>query len=409
MFYLKFKKFCKTNSLFCGVTIFFFLLYVYVLFKQFKEGFGEDNDKMLVILKPVVNDNHIMNFKFVQLINDNDEVIPLEYYKTSSYVEGWNPENTLSDSSDSDGGYHSGYSSAHTYIDPPTFTESITRSHYVAYRFSTDETVKTFNFLNRQNCCQDRSTGMKARIFTSYTTDPRSTDFIWEETLTNVRENQAYNVTDVTAPTLAPTLPTSAPTSAPTLTPAPTPSPTPSKKDMACFPETALINNKPISELKIGDIVKTSSGMSKVTTFLHREPEIKINMIRFILENDNKTTVSKDHLIYSFAREGASPSNGKYKSAISIQIGDSIEYNRKKVKIVEKFIILCKGLYAPLTKEGNIIVDNIHYSCYTQTDWTQNVYNYHNVVNMVMYPLRNAETKSIKPIHWYAEMLMSLL
>lgn len=145
-----------------------------------------------------------------------------------------------------------------------------------------------------------------------------------------------------------------------------------------CFPETAMVNNKPITELKIGDIVPTSTGISKVTTFLHYEPNINVNMIRLILENDKKTIVSKDHLIYS---------NGEYKSVVSVEIGDFVEYKGELVKIVEKSVIEAKGLYAPLTEEGNIIVDDIHYSCYTQTDWTRHIDNYQEVVNSVVQPI----------------------
>lgn len=144
-----------------------------------------------------------------------------------------------------------------------------------------------------------------------------------------------------------------------------------------CFPETAIINNKLITELKIGDTVPTSSGMSKITTFLHYEPDVKVNMIRFVLQNNHTTTVSRDHMIFI---------NGKYKSAIVVNVGDFVEYDGEKVKIVDKFVVETKGLYAPLTEEGNIIVDNVHYSCYTQTKWTQHIDNFQELANSVAQP-----------------------
>lgn len=168
-----------------------------------------------------------------------------------------------------------------------------------------------------------------------------------------------------------------------------------------CFPETAIVNGKPITELKIGDMVPTSKGMSKVTTFLHYEPEIKVNMIRFILDNDNKTTVSRDHMIFS---------NNKYKSAVSVNVGDYVDYKGEKVKIVEKFVVPTRGLYAPLTDTGNIIVDNIHYSCYTQTAWTRNVSKYQEFINSLVQPtIKYLEKESKVPMYLYARMLEKYL
>ena len=74
---------------------------------------------------------------------------------------------------------------------------------------------------------------------------------------------------------------------------------------------------------KIGDMIPTSNGLSKVTTFLHYEPNIKVNMVKFILENNAETIVSQDHLIFS---------NDEYKSAITVQIGDFVEYKGRASK-----------------------------------------------------------------------------
>jgi len=167
-----------------------------------------------------------------------------------------------------------------------------------------------------------------------------------------------------------------------------------------CFPEMAIVNNRPISELKIGDIVDTPSGQSKVTTFLHREPKTKAIMIRFILSNNTKTTVSDTHLIYS---------NGEYKTADKVRIGDYVEYNGNPVGIVGKFKIMTEGLYAPLTENGTITVDNINYSCYVQPDKIKNIRDFHNKANTAMYPLRITETDPKTPIHWYCKPLMSLV
>ena len=50
----------------------------------------------------------------------------------------------------------------------------------------------------------------------------------------------------------------------------------------------------------------------------------------------------------------------------------------------------CPGAHAPLTSEGNIVVDRVLASCYASTD--------HNLVHI-----------ATKPLQWFPEMMKSIL
>ena len=125
-----------------------------------------------------------------------------------------------------------------------------------------------------------------------------------------------------------------------------------------CFPASALVqleNGSKIrmDKLKIGDYIKTRDGFSKVYMFLHYLPNVTENYFKI----NNKLEISENHFI-------SVNSPKKFIRSINIKIGDIIFINNKheKVKSINK--IKNTGLYAPVTFDGNLIVDDILVSSY---------------------------------------------
>lgn len=143
------------------------------------------------------------------------------------------------------------------------------------------------------------------------------------------------------------------------------------------FEESYLIE-KPMSELKIGDLVMVADkntparfSFSRVITFLHKlegvDAEFREIVFSTAEHGEQSLLISQGHLIYS-SREN---NNFEYKPVSQLRVGDTIEYYEKELGIsnlkvldIRSVMLNGSGIYAPLTESGNIIVDKIHTSCY---------------------------------------------
>ena len=170
---------------------------------------------------------------------------------------------------------------------------------------------------------------------------------------------------------------------------------------LECFPgdsqvtvtedDGKTLQTKKISELNVNDIVLVADKIdtsevikfSKVVSFLHKIEKIDAKFIRIHFSMDaNKTntmsshvTLTGKHLILVGRSEAYNESaiEFNYLPAKDVQIGDMLKYSDYAGKVhaqvsvtkVEAISLEKSGIYAPLTEQGTIIVDNIHASCYS--------------------------------------------
>ena len=165
-----------------------------------------------------------------------------------------------------------------------------------------------------------------------------------------------------------------------------------------CFPgdsqvivklENGDYKSKDMSELEVDDLVLTVDDSntfeySPIVTFLHKIKEIDAEFIRMHYNNTIESsnlystdkpkyiTLTKGHLIYS-SNQTSNRDLFEYKLAKEVNVGDYIEYvdeidhSLKYVKVIklESLNLTNSGIYAPLTKSGTLVVDNIHVSCFS--------------------------------------------
>ena len=182
-----------------------------------------------------------------------------------------------------------------------------------------------------------------------------------------------------------------------------------------CFPgnskvkiqvENGTTELRMLSDLQVGDLVLVTSEKSPhsltyspVVTFLHkiREANAKFTKITFTHSQNNESAIilTPKHLIY------ASKSNNEryfdYVAANQVEKGDYLKYYDQlknefeyvQVKSIELIQLNKSGIYAPLTKTGTIIVNNIQVSCYSMVKshyLTQKVFsflnNFKNIFNI---------------------------
>lgn len=154
-----------------------------------------------------------------------------------------------------------------------------------------------------------------------------------------------------------------------------------------------------MSDLRIGDkvlVVKPDGGLdySDVILFLDRDEEEKRLFFTIQTESGVKITVTPSHLVYVGDDERTlDVSEGYAIFAKYIQIGDyiyvtkkslingTVSYSVKLEKVVEISASEEEGTFAPLTREGNIVVNDVVASCYA-------LLNDHNLAHQAFYLVR---------------------
>jgi hypothetical protein len=135
---------------------------------------------------------------------------------------------------------------------------------------------------------------------------------------------------------------------------------------------------------------------SKIVSFLHKIENINAQFKRVHFNwslngttSSSYITLTEKHLIIVGKRN----ETFNYLPARDIEIGDMLkyyDYNTKVYRIVYvtkiETIVLEKGIYAPLTEQGTIVVDNILVSCYSMVknhNLAQLFFNVLNNLNLV--------------------------
>uniref|UniRef100_A0A914P2U6 Hint domain-containing protein n=1 Tax=Panagrolaimus davidi TaxID=227884 RepID=A0A914P2U6_9BILA len=171
----------------------------------------------------------------------------------------------------------------------------------------------------------------------------------------------------------------------PPVTPPTPPVPTTPTPPMQCFSGDTIVttlNNskKRLDELEIDEWIFSAGdgriGFNKVISWLHRMPNINAEFLKLTLENGKSLKVTRKHFIYKIECSANETLNFKYDliQAENILPSDCLlSLNDENVhliptRIYKIEIIHERGIYAPLTDSGQIIVNNIFASCYSEID-----------------------------------------
>ncbi|CAL1676887.1 unnamed protein product [Lasius platythorax] len=208
-------------------------------------------------------------------------------------------------------------------------------------------------------------------------------------------------------------------------------------KSGGCFPGKSLVTTedggrKRLDEVSLGERIAAldSHGdvvYSEVIAFLDRAPSERRQFIRLTTKSGRVLTLTPAHLVPVENR--SSIFAAKVQPGDRILVSDTAARNRTNGRlrwdsVVETKLVLEEGVFAPLTTEGTLLVDDVVASCYAVVD-SQSVAHYaflplriwNSVTSFFVQRLddaprvsgQNEDSQPTKEgVHWYASMLYSL-
>ncbi|XP_068683033.1 uncharacterized protein [Montipora capricornis] len=139
-----------------------------------------------------------------------------------------------------------------------------------------------------------------------------------------------------------------------------------------CFPESAKVVDKngfrkTMDSLQSGEYIQVIDNgeicLEPVITFIHRQPEVLQEFLSITTATNKNLKITEDHLLF-VKRKG----QARAIPARDIEIGDTLyvrENNILTTDTVQAIIsVYEKGVYAPVTLSGSILVNDVHTSCY---------------------------------------------
>eukprot|EP00178_Gracilaria_changii_P010798 TRINITY_DN3133_c0_g1_i1.p1 TRINITY_DN3133_c0_g1~~TRINITY_DN3133_c0_g1_i1.p1 ORF type:complete len:445 (+),score=82.14 TRINITY_DN3133_c0_g1_i1:473-1807(+) len=142
------------------------------------------------------------------------------------------------------------------------------------------------------------------------------------------------------------------------------PTETPEDDDPVCFPAdgTVLLEDgsvKRMDEVEIGDSVMVGEKQfSEVFMFSHRLASVKHRFVRMELANGLSIEATTGHYVYV---------NGRLLAASSVKVGDRMELvSGDRVAVSRVSVVKKSGLFNPQTLHGDIIVNGVRASTFTQ-------------------------------------------
>ena len=139
-----------------------------------------------------------------------------------------------------------------------------------------------------------------------------------------------------------------------------------------CFPASATFVEKGglrrrMDSLKIGEEVQvfTETGLQfePVITFIHRQPDVIQQFLKITTTKGKILKITEDHLIFVEKRGQMSTIPAR-----DLKTGDMFHVregeNAKRDDARNISLVIEKGIYAPVTLSGTILVDDVHTSCY---------------------------------------------
>ena len=110
-----------------------------------------------------------------------------------------------------------------------------------------------------------------------------------------------------------------------------------------------------VSDLKVGDFVKTRKGWSKVF-YIRNHGFSKIQHLKFIFEGGEEFTITEDHLVFD--------ASNNLKRADKLKIGENIWGSSKKIMKITHILDIP---LTPCVVEGEIFVNEFLISCWAQS------------------------------------------
>jgi len=144
------------------------------------------------------------------------------------------------------------------------------------------------------------------------------------------------------------------------------------KKAGGCYPGSAIFidrqgRRRQIDSLDVGDevqvIINNDIRAEPVITFIHRQPEVVQEFLQITTEKSNILKITEDHLLFveRTGKATAIPARDvKVGDTLYVKAGDNVE--KDAVLSISK--VFEKGVYAPVTLSGTLLVNNVHTSCY---------------------------------------------
>jgi hypothetical protein len=121
--------------------------------------------------------------------------------------------------------------------------------------------------------------------------------------------------------------------------------------------EVKGIGTVPMDQLRIGDWVRSSDKdtYSRVYSFGHIDPHAEVEFLQLYTDQmELPIELSANHMIFTATSDKAIPSS-------QVQVGDLLT-NQHRVTKIEP--VKRRGLYAPITETGDIVVNGVLASCY---------------------------------------------
>lgn len=138
------------------------------------------------------------------------------------------------------------------------------------------------------------------------------------------------------------------------------------KKKKGCFSRVSTVRvegkEKPVQmkRIKIGDRILTPGGnYETVYAWSHIDRKATVDYIQLHTKDNKKLEISRDHYVYL--------KDGTVRAAGKIAVGDllaSEEADGRFHEIARIYVVSRKGLFAPLTKSGKLLVDGVACSCF---------------------------------------------
>jgi len=144
------------------------------------------------------------------------------------------------------------------------------------------------------------------------------------------------------------------------------------KKEGGCYPGSAIFVDKhgrrrQMDSLEVGDevqvIINNEIRAEPVITFIHRQPEVMQKFLQITTEKNNILKITEDHLLFveMTGKATAIP-------ARDVKVGDILyvraDHSVEKDAVLNISKVYEKGVYAPVTLSGTILVNDVHTSCY---------------------------------------------
>lgn len=197
-------------------------------------------------------------------------------------------------------------------------------------------------------------------------------------------------------------------------------------KTGGCFPGDALVSleggaSKRMRDVQPGDMVRSSSSphglgpltYSRVLSFLDRQPDV--NKTVYVIQTREGASISLTaaHLIFVSDCENAKNSSLRTVFASDVKPGQCVVTSRgsegtKPALVSSVTLRRSRGLYAPLTQHGSIVVDDVLASCYAAV-------NNPGLAHWVLAPLRLVYSfvtplpqATSSGVHWYPRALQWL-